>query len=54
MHDHGILSDIFFVSRQLEKKYCQTLGYKPNLSIPVIFDRFTFEFMKKYHSASSR
>ena len=29
-----------------EQKYCQTLGYKPNPSIPIIFDRLSFKFLK--------
>ena len=41
MRDHGILRDISFGSRpDLGQKYCQNLGYKPNPSIPIIFDRF--------------
>ena len=28
------------------QKYSQTLGNKPNPSIPIIFDRFTFKFLK--------
>ena len=28
------------------QKYCQTLGSKPNPSIPIIFDRFTVKFLK--------
>ena len=41
MHDHRILRAIFF-----GQKYFQTLGNKPNLSIPIFFDRFTFKFLK--------
>ena len=28
------------------QKYRHTLGNKPNPSIPIIFDRFTFKFLK--------
>ena len=28
------------------QKYCQIVGYKPNPSIPIIFDRFSFKFQK--------
>ena len=45
-HDGGILLDIFFDSRQLRVKYCQTLGNKPHPSIPIIFGSFTFKFLK--------
>ena len=28
------------------QKHCQTLGNKPNLAIPIFFDRFTYKFLK--------
>ena len=52
MHNHGILRDIFFGSRQLRAKYCQTLGNKPNPSIAIFFDRFTFKFLKNHRLLS--
>ena len=46
MYDHGVLRDVFFGSRQLSAKILPTLGYKPNPSIPIIFDRFSLKCLK--------
>ena len=46
MYDHGVLRDVFFGSRQLSTKILPTLGYKPNPSIPIIFDRFSLKCLK--------
>ena len=46
MYDHGLLRDVFFGSRQLSAKILPTLGYKPNPSIPIIFDTFSLKCLK--------
>ena len=46
MYDHGVLRDVFFGSRQLSAKILPTLGYKPDPSIPIIFDRFSLKCLK--------
>ena len=46
MYDHGVLRDVFFGSRQLSAKILPTLGYKPNPSIPIIFDGFSLKCLK--------
>ena len=38
MHGHGILRDIFFGSRKLREKFCQTLGNKPLLAMKSLFN----------------
>ena len=45
------LSQNFFITSSLAldnwgQKYFQTFGYKPKLSIPIVFDRSTFKFLE--------
>ena len=46
MHDHGFWVTSSLALDNWEQKNCQTLGNKPNPSTPIIFDRFTFTFLK--------